>query len=153
MKFKRLWDLINIEGGVLTVYQGRRKEQLYLGALNFKHGYRVYCKTNDIVLEMFLHGRISLKEMFQIRGDEPYFIEKNKKIEEVFIEEIKVSPILDSLEFANSHYYTLGRGSTHSDPFSKINKIREEWAYGLRYAEPDITCEDEYLRENDIEFS
>ena len=119
-------DLINSEGPILKLvesvdYQEMENERLYLRGTCLEGKYYIYTKVNDFVLELFFQGRISVKELFLMRKDENYIMEKRDGRQElVFSDEAFENNVLSTIECGNSHYYSLPQGMRLENPFREV---------------------------------
>jgi len=134
MKFKRLWDLINIEGGVLTIEETVTgiDKRLYLRSFYDGFSKSIYCKLNPTMLELFFQGRITVKEMFLLKSDEDYILGENKKLEKAFISDATESKLIKSIKFADTHFYDLHENIRVQNPFDDILRIvKRDWFNGV----------------------
>jgi hypothetical protein len=131
-------DLINSEGPILKLvesvdYQEMENERLYLRGTCLEGKYYIYTKVNDFVLELFFQGRISVKELFLLRKDEGFIMEKRDgKQELVFSDEAFENKVLNTIECGNSHYYSLPQGMRLENPFREVLKvIKKDYLNGI----------------------
>ena len=130
MEFKEFKNLINCEGPILTLVESvdrdeMANERLYLKANCLKGKAIIYCKVNPFALEMFFQGRIAVKELFLMRADEKFIIEYNGNQDHVICDDEFIKWIINSIECANSHYYTLPQDMRVNSPFNEILHIVE----------------------------
>ena len=133
IKFKKqdyMSDIINSEGSLLSIVEitsdTTENERLYLkGKIGF--GTSVYCKVNETALNFFFSGRISVKELFLLRNDELFIIEKkdekgslNQKIYG-FTEEFE-NEILNQLPFYNLNFFAIPESARIVLPYENIIK-------------------------------
>lgn len=87
------------------------RERLYFMAKASKLGYRIYTKVNEFVLELFFQGRISVKEIFLLRIDEPFVLERiggNEQEQlEVHYDKTFHDSYLDNLDFGSNAYHSI----------------------------------------------
>ncbi len=129
-------DILSAEGTILAIRENvdpegdPQKERLYLMARCDKKNVNVYTKVNNTALELFFQGRISIKELFLLRMDEPYIVEENNGPDTeiihslVFPDDVFLEDVIDQLNGANQHYYAFSKGTRQqSDPYSEVLKI------------------------------
>ncbi|MDX9848262.1 MAG: hypothetical protein RBT74_14865 [Tenuifilaceae bacterium] len=131
-------DLINSEGPILKLVenvddQEMENERLYLRGTCLKGIYYIYTQVNDFVLELFFQGRISVKELFLLRKDENYIMEKRDGRQElVFCDEAFENNVLSTIECGNSHYYSLPQGMRLEDPFAEaLHIVKRDYMNGI----------------------
>lgn len=133
IKFKKqdyIPDILNSEGPLLSIVEAicndSDNERLYLKAnIGFKKS--VYCKINETGLKLFISGRISVKEMFLLRNDEPFIIEKIDEKGDFnhqfywYTSEFE-NEILNSLPFFNLSFFSTPESVRIPSPYENIIK-------------------------------
>jgi hypothetical protein len=140
MEFKKLsefQDLINSEGAILSLVESADREEmtnerLYLKAICLNGSAFIYCKVNQYALEMFFQGRISVRDLFLLRVDEEYIVEYNDRQEKIVSDDLFIGHVINSIECANSHYYTLADSMRAKSPFDDIlHIVKRDYINGL----------------------
>lgn len=125
-------DILNSDGPLISLVESitdeMNNERLYLKA---KIGFNksLYCKVNETTLDLFFCGRISVKEIFLMRNDEPYLFE-NKEGSNLYqqlywlTDEFK-QEILNKLPYHNLSYFSIPESSRINSPYENIiNKMK-----------------------------
>lgn len=133
-KFKQIDDIpdiLNSEGPLLSLVEiisnEIENERLYLKAkIGFKKS--VYCKANETALNLFFCGRISVKELFLLRNDEPFIIEttvdNNIQQKYYWLTSDFENEILNKLPFHNLSFFSIPESSKIENPNeSTIKKL------------------------------
>lgn len=121
-------DILNSEGPLLSIVEGNEKgeERLYLKA-KIGFGKSIYCKVNETALNFFFCGRISVKELFLLRNDELFIIEKKDEKGSLnqkfygFTEEFE-NEILNQLPFYNLNFFAIPESARIVLPYENIIK-------------------------------
>ena len=113
-------DLIHSEGSILSLVESEdevepKNERLYLKGLCNQGRAYIYCKVNHFALKLFFQGRLTVKELFLLRSDEPYIIEERSADGDLiyrkwFYYEEKQDPYIDEMEVGARIYYSLPEG-------------------------------------------
>jgi hypothetical protein len=115
--------LLNCEGSILQIVSSNRDEikdeRIYLKAM-CKKGF-LYAKTNDLVLEMYLRGTITLKELFQLANDN-YIYEVGGQIQLLSANNEEFTTSLDSIRYAETPYFSIEPGIRNIDPLDQLRK-------------------------------
>lgn len=122
-------DILNSDGPLLSIVESIsdeiNNERLYLKA---KIGFNksIYCKVNETTINLFFSGRISVKELFLLRNDEPFIFEKKENINLFqqlywFTDEFE-NEILNELPFYNLSYFSIPESSRINSPNENIMK-------------------------------
>lgn len=122
-------DILNSEGPLLSIVESISiepdKERLYLKA---KIGYMesLYCKVNETALNFFISGRISVKELFLLRNDEPFIFEKkegdNLHQQSYWFTDDFENEILNKLPFYNLSFFSIPESARIALPDENIVK-------------------------------
>jgi len=116
--------LLNCQGDILQIVSSNRdeikNERVYLKAMCEK-GF-LYAKTNDLVLEMYLRGRITLKELFQLANDN-YIYEVGGQMLLLSANDEEFSTILNSIRYAETPYFSIELGIRNTDPLDQLRRI------------------------------
>ena len=125
MKFKRIYELVNCEGTILAVVEDLKGENhLYIQGLCLNHGTSIYAKVNDIQLGLYLRGRITLRELFSLRGDEGYILKNRNGYDTVYIYDVDSSLILNTIACGKDLYPDISKDMKSSTPVDEIlNRI------------------------------
>ena len=157
MEFRNLpefRDLINSEGPILSIVESVDEddavnERLYLKARCLKGKGTLYAKINNAALEMFFQGRLTVKELFLLRVDELYIIEYNGRQEEVLLDEVFESRVIETIACKDRVYYALPEGMRLEDPFKEVLKlVNFYYINGLGAHSSAITTGLKWVREN-----
>jgi len=109
MKFKIFQKLLNSEGNFLTLIENENsdicKERLYIEGMLSQSGGKIISKINDTALNLFFNNKITIKELFLLRNDEPYIIQDSKKSKTSKIYTGKDLDLLMSEIHCGNHYY------------------------------------------------
>ncbi len=142
VKFKNadeIKDIINEEGTYLSLKvnideeHDSTNERLYIMAVWSERNHKIYCKINEFALQLFFQGRISVKELFLLRIDEPYIIEKggNKDRDnqsEVYYDEELQYNVIDKIKVGDSHYYSIPVSLRLTNPLlEELPKLKKEY--------------------------
>ncbi len=136
-KLSMFEDLINSEGSILSLVESVDRdempnERLYLKGLCLSGRANLYCKVNPFALEMFFQGRISVRELFLLRVDEPYILEYDGKQDVVLSDERFIETIINNLECAYQHFFTLPESMRVNSPFETIlHIVNRDYINGL----------------------
>jgi hypothetical protein len=136
MELTGIPDLINSEGQILVLVDREdteepQHEHLYLRGKCLKGKASVYCKVNDISLEIYFLGRISLRELFLLRKDEAYIMEYQGSFKEVHCDETFENGVIGTIECGNEHYYALDKNMRLANPLDEILPvIRRDYING-----------------------
>lgn len=135
MKFKTVQILIQSEGEILTLVEridDPNREQLYIEGKVLQCRCKLICKTNVDLIEMFLLGRISVRDLFKLRSDEPYIIELNQhRQEKIVYDDTFERCILSSLESGNKHLYQLSPNMRIKDPFEFLRILKRDYIHSF----------------------
>lgn len=122
-------DILDSEGTLLSIVESMpddmNNERLYLKAkISFDKS--IYCRVNETTLDLFFCGRISVKELFLLRNDEPFIFEKKegKNLTQRlywFTTEFE-NEILNELPFYNLSYFSIPESSRINSPNENIMK-------------------------------
>lgn len=126
-------DLINSGGSILSLVElvdedEPLNERLYLKGLCNQGKNYLYCKVNHFALKLFFQGRLTVKDLFLLRSDEPYIIEEKSKDGNLnyrkwfYNDEISDSYIGD-MEVGNRIYYSLSGNMRIEYPFRDVLKV------------------------------
>ncbi len=133
LKFKQqdyMPDILNSEGPLLSLVElssnELNKERLYLKG-KIGYGKSLYCKVNETALNFFFSGRISVKELFILRNDEPFIIEKkeeNSNLNQQFywLTDEFENEILNKLPFHDLSFFSIPESSRIPLPNENIIK-------------------------------
>ena len=127
--FKRIFDLINSEGSILSVGYNTNLDdtRFYLMGKYYKNNTEIpiYTRTNVTIIEMFLQGRISVKELFLLRKDDYYYIKKqNKFLASTYNKDFHKN-IIDKIKCGSAYYDTISPGMRSQKSFDEIKSILE----------------------------
>ncbi len=130
MEFKKLpefRDLINSEGTILSIVESVDHEDaidecLYLKVACLQGKGTLYARINNVALELFFQGRLTVKELFLLRVDELYVVEYNGRQEEVLLDEAFESRVIETISCKDAVYYSLPEGMRIEDPFKEVLK-------------------------------
>lgn len=122
-------DILNSEGPLLSIVESISddidNERLYLKA-KIGFGKSVYCRVNETALNFFISGRISVKELFLLRNDEPYLFEKkdgsNLHQQLYWLTNDFEKEILNELPFYNLSYFSIPESARINSPNENIMK-------------------------------
>ena len=125
-KIPGLPDLINSEGGIFEIVEGtfltnsrgyESQTAMYLKGWIQERRRKIYARVNPKALELFFQGRITLKELFLLRTDEPFIIEPSINPaqgvggkETIVIDENTNHELLDTLENGEKIYFQMSTG-------------------------------------------
>lgn len=109
--FKKEIDLINSEGSILTIGKNTdvNDTHFYIMGKYYTNNYEVpiYTRTNLTIIEMFLYGKITVKEIFLLQRDNYYYLRKNNElVPSSFNLDFKKN-IIDNIKCGNSYYYDI----------------------------------------------
>lgn len=123
-------DLLNSEGPLLSLVEimsyELENERLYLkGKVGF--GKAVYCKVNETALNFFFSGRISVKELFLLRNDEPFIVEIKEESGDViqnlyWLNNNLENEFLNKLPYYNLSYFAIPESSKIESPNETVIK-------------------------------
>lgn len=143
MKFnKEFNDLINSEGTILAVVEsiaedGDYPDRLYVKGSLKGEGF-LYAKINTTALEMFFQGRISIGELFLLRCDEKYIIEKRGVQTTKYMFDENLSSLISKLEGFDKHFYMFDPSSRVKEPFASIlHVVKRDYCGGLATYNPE----------------
>lgn len=133
IKFKNQYsipDILNSEGPLLSIVEEisnePENERLYLKAnIGFKKS--VYCKVNETGLKLFFSGRVSVIELFLLRNDEPFIIEKidekgNPNHQFYWHTQEFENKILNHLPFFNLTFFSIPESTRIPSPYEGVIK-------------------------------
>jgi hypothetical protein len=116
MKFRDLdfevKNLLDMEGPAMKLVESvdesgdRANEQLYIAAMGNNYTY-VYAKVNETALMMYCQGRITTKELFMLREDDLFYVQKGDDITEHNCNEQFVKKVLSNIVYADFNYYAI----------------------------------------------
>jgi len=92
----------------------------YLCVLCNKNADKIYTKINKTVLSLYFQGRLTLKELFLINLEEPYYIKKGDKITEIKYSEKFHDDYIENIESKNMIFYAMPKGNRIENPFENI---------------------------------
>jgi hypothetical protein len=132
IKFQKqdyIQDILNSEGPLLSIVESipddLNNERLYLKA-KIGFGKSVYCRVNETALNFFISGRISVKELFLLRNDEPYLYEKKNESnlyqQLYWLTDDFEKEILNKLPFYNLSYFSIPESARINLPYENIMK-------------------------------
>lgn len=122
-------DILDSEGTLLSIVESisddMNNERLYLKAkIDFDKS--LYCKVNETSLDLFFSGRISVKELFLLRNDEPFIFEKNEKSylyqQLYWLTDDFEKEILNKLPFYELSFFAIPKSSRIGNPNENIIK-------------------------------
>ncbi len=141
-KIPKLPDLINSEGGIFEIVEGniivkaedkfKESTAIFLKGWANKHRTRVFAKVNIQSLSFYFQGRITLKELFLLRIDEPFILEirSGKNVSPgkytrdfVFYDEYLDRSVLSTLQCGNEYYFQLPKGMRVENPTTEVLDI------------------------------
>jgi hypothetical protein len=128
-------DLINSEGPILSIVElkfvtehGDNNYRLWLRA-NLESGTVIYAKVNESALLFFFQGRLSVRELFLLRNDESYVIEKRVNGKSAFKKEYYSQHFdanyLEKIPCAAMHFYSIAKGMRLENPYLEVMKKLE----------------------------
>lgn len=142
--FKRipnLPDIINSEGGIFEIVQGnaialkegkfKESTVIFIKGWADNRRFRIYSKVNFQALSMYFHGRITLKELFLLRIDEPFILETKRGSTQgakytqdfVFYDDYLERSVLSTLQCGNEYYFQLPEGMRVENPTTGVLDI------------------------------
>ncbi len=140
-KISNLPDLINSQGGIFEIVEGtyplnnpRHDFQvaMYLkGWINERQN-KIYARVNPKALELYFQSRITLKELFLLRTDEPFIIEPSpsqgggRGQEKVFADQEFRDTVLSTLQCGEDYYHQLSEGMRIENPMDKVMPVLKE---------------------------
>jgi len=147
-KFEQVYELINSEGTVLAlVEESANNGHLYLQGLCLKGNRKIYTKVTDSALRLYLLGRITLRELFALRGDEAYLLSTGDAFEEVYIEDEQSSKIMDTLKCGDEFYPAISASMRASEAVDEIlARLQSEWVRGVAEVYDGRMTESKYLQ-------
>lgn len=132
-------DLINSQGPILQIVEGQTitiayegisdRKLLYLKGMDQSGSIVIYSKVNVPALELYFQGRLTLKELFLLKIDEPFHLENKKKNtgdtgnstkEWVYIDDFFKREILDKLNCGGYYYFQLPQFMRVENPFADV---------------------------------
>lgn len=141
-KISNLPDLINSEGGIFEIVEGtiltnsQRYEfqtAMYLKGWIQERRRKIYTRVNPKALEFYFQGRITLKELFLLRMDEPFIVEPptsrsevRGRQEQIFADQEFQETVLSTLQCGEDYYYQLSEGMRIENPMDKILPVLKE---------------------------
>jgi hypothetical protein len=128
-------DLINSEGPIISIVEqkfvtedGDHNARLWLRA-HVEAGVGIYVKVNESALLFFFQGRLSVRELFLLRNDESYVIEKRVDRKSAFKKEYYSEQLdadyLNKIPCADMHFYSIAKGMRLEDPYLEVMKKLE----------------------------
>lgn len=87
----------------------------------------IYTKTNYQLMKLYFQGRLTTKELFLTRRDEPYFIQSGSKEEpkaHIFSEDFH-EKYIETIECGNFIYYELSKFMRMENPFEDFLRFWE----------------------------
>lgn len=141
--------LIESEGPILSIVEledenNNFNERIYLKATCLNGDRYIYTKVNFYALELFFKSRISVKELFLLRMDEFYILEKADNYAnqiEYFYDDHFKNIVIDSIECGDYYFNQIDKNMRDYDPFNDTMKfldmmyingvvtIRSEWSF------------------------
>lgn len=148
-RIPNLPDIINAEGGIFEIVKGIYplnnprydfQQAIYLKGWIQERQRKIYARVNPKALELFFQGRITLKELFLLRMDEPFSIEPSSSQgdgggqEKVFADQEFLESVLSTLQCGEDYYHQLPRGMRIENPMDEVLPVLEaQFPYnGLR---------------------
>ncbi|MFW5879696.1 MAG: hypothetical protein ACOCUV_02620 [bacterium] len=149
-KISNLPDLINSECGIFEIVEGtfftnsRRYEfqtAMYLKGWIQERRRKIYARVNPKALELYFQGRITLKELFLLRIDEPFILEpsssrgkRGERQEKIFADQEFLDLVLSTLQCGEDYYHQHSEGMRIENPMDKVLPVlKAQFAYnGLR---------------------
>ncbi len=147
-------DLINSEGTILSIVENisspnQAEERIYIKGLCLNGEYAIYAKINEKTLEMFFQGRLTVKELFLLRKDEDFIIEKNGIQELVFCDEVFEKNVIDTIECGNNTYYSQPKDMTIANPFGDVlDIIKRDYMNGIVAISVDRVSGSDWINRN-----
>lgn len=122
-------DILNSEGPLLSIVESipddLNNERLYVKA-EIGIDKSLYCKVNETALYFFFSGRISVKELFLLRNDEPFIFEKkedsNLHQQLYWLTDDFENEILNKLPFHDLSFYSIPESARITTPNENIMK-------------------------------
>jgi hypothetical protein len=141
MRFIELYVLIDCEGKLLTIMQSVENGdeldgRLYIRALLKKPSRSIYAKLNDAALTMFFQNRLSIRDLFLLRCDEPYVICYKNEYQLQYFNDKEPERIIGSIHCGELHYYSFANDSLPNNPQDVLIGIRNQYINGLIYLPP-----------------
>ncbi|MBF0202589.1 MAG: hypothetical protein HQK66_15045 [Desulfamplus sp.] len=148
IKFEKVYELINSEGAILALVEESESDgQLYIQGLCLNNNTKIYTKVTDSALKLYLLGRITLRELFSLRGDDAYLLVKANKLEMVYIEDEENSKIMNSIECGNAFYPAITAGMRSPISVDEIlARVNSEWIRSVAEVPKGRMSENNYLK-------
>ena len=131
MKFKKSpifhYALLWSEGEILIVVEPDERKNPqpgipYLRGMCNQGRHYIYTKTNYQLMKLYFQGRLTTKELFLARCDEPYFLQVGGEDEVTshnYSDEFNQTYI-ETIECGNFIYYTLSKFMRMENPFNEM---------------------------------
>ena len=148
IKFKQIYELINCEGTVLAlVEESANNGHLYLQGLCLEGNKKIYTKVTDSAIRFYFLGRITLRELFAIRGDEAYLLSNGDAFEEVYVDDDQSSKIMDTLKCGDDFYPAISASMRANDAVDGIlARLQSDWVRGVAEVYEGRMTESKYLQ-------
>ncbi len=148
IEFKKVYELINSEGTILALVEESGSEgQLYIQGLCLNNNTKIYTKVTDSALRLYLLGKITLRELFSLRGDEAYILSKADKLEKVYINDEEDSKIMNSIVCGTEFYPAITAGMRSIISVDEIlDRINSGWIRGVAEVSDGRRSENKYLK-------
>lgn len=139
-------DLINSEGSILKIVEqkfvaadGTENYRLWLRA-HVPAGAAIYAKVNETALLFFFQGRLSVRELFLLRNDESYVVEKKIDGNTVFEQKYYSAKFdidyLQKISCADMHFYSIANGMRIENPYIEVMKKLELYFINSHESQP-----------------
>ena len=116
--------ILNAEGDILKLVEfflnGDDVGKPYLCVLCNKNNCKIYTKTNKTILTLYFQGRLTIKELFLINLDKPYYIEDENGFTEMKYSEEFHYNYIDEIQVGDMIFYAMHRDTRINDPFENI---------------------------------
>jgi len=148
LKFTPVHELINCEGTVLALVEDPANEgHLYIQGLCLNNNTKLYAKVIDSALQLYLHGRITLRELFSLRGDEAYLLPGENGLVAVYIEDEESSKIMSSIKYGESFYPAIAAAMRCNHSVDEILRhLKSDWVRGVAEVIEGRLTENNYLK-------
>jgi hypothetical protein len=136
MQFLEFQLLLNTEGNSLTLLENTDKdalkERLYVRGVISNDGGYIISKVNDTALKLFFDNKISLKELFLLRNDEPYILKKrNKPLLIKFFSDKELDVLMSQIHCGNHYFYSFSENERAISPSEALKKVNLYFINGL----------------------
>jgi hypothetical protein len=136
MRFVKFQVILNSEGDILTLKENKDpdalNERMYVQGLLKNAGGHIIAKVNDTALKLFFDNKISLKELFLLRNDEPFLFKKAKSpVSSRFLAGKELDELMSQIHCGEHYYSSFSQNERTISPQKAIEKINMYFINGL----------------------